>query len=69
MARRIDRLSNQLIGQLDDEERERSRTERNAMRFARGEPRLESSQSNKDELVVFLYSHQEFIEEQEARDS
>jgi hypothetical protein len=69
MARKIDRLSDQLIGQLDDEERERSRTERDAMRFTRGEPRLESLRSNKDELVVFLYSHQEFIEEQAARDS
>ena len=69
MARKIDQLSDQLIGQLDDEERERSRTERDAMRFTRGEPRLESLQSNKDKLVVFLYSHQEFIEEQAARDS
>ena len=69
MARKIDWLSDQLIGQLDDEERERSRTERDAMRFTRGEPRLESLQSNKDELVVFLYSHQEFIEEQAARES
>lgn len=69
MARKIDRLSDQLIGQLGDEERERSRTERDAMRFTRGEPRLESLQSNKDKLVVFLYSHQEFIEEQAARDS
>jgi hypothetical protein len=69
MTRRVDEFIDGRIGQLEDEERERIRTERDAKRFTRGKPRLEPLRSNRDELVVFLHSHQEFMETQAARNS
>lgn len=67
---KVDRVFDNLTG--SDEERERIRTDREAKRFTRGEPRVEpaqSTESTKDELVVFLHSHREFIEAQSARNS
>jgi hypothetical protein len=58
MANKIDYISQQLIQQLDKDERKRVQVESEKMRFVRGEPRLKPSYSHKDELVVFLHSYQ-----------
>lgn len=62
MTRRVDRFLDSLASQHDDEKHARIRTNRDETRFTHSEPRLEPSQSNKDEFVVFLHSFQEFTE-------
>jgi hypothetical protein len=69
MARKIELFTDQFIGRLGDAERDRIQAERDATRFWRGTPRLKLLTSNKYELVVFLHSHQEFMEAQPARGS
>lgn len=63
IRRGVDQVIDDAIDNIDDEEeREQIRIERETSRLTRGKPRLEPSESDRDELVVFLHSHRELIE-------